>query len=163
MQIRGFNKQNEIELNQVFQIQIAAYTVEAQLLGAADFPPLHGTRKELFESNDESFLYFKGQQPIGAIFLEKKSEFILVSKLIVCPAFFRQGVASSLLAHCLNLYPESEFQVSTGIENNPALQLYRTFGFRIFEEYLFDGQFKLCKLQRNISSGINVDIDVFRN
>ena len=156
MQIRKFDQNNKAELKQVYSVQIAAYTVEADIVGAETFPPLHGTLQELRDSRDESYVYLVDDVAIGAIFLEMTATSVLISKLIVLPNFFRRGVARTLISHCLKLYPDTDFEVGTGSGNFPALELYRSFGFRIFEEALLEENIRICRLQLPAGSGIDV-------
>ena len=156
MQIRKFDQNNKAELKQVYSVQIAAYTVEADIVGAETFPPLHGTLQELRDSRDESYVYLVDDVAIGAIFLEMTATSVLISKLIVLPNFFRRGVARTLISHCLKLYPDTDFEVGTGSGNFPALELYRSFGFRIFEEALLEENIRICRLRLPARSGIDV-------
>ena len=156
MQIRKFDQNNKAELKQVYSVQIAAYTVEADIVGAETFPPLHGTLQELRDSRDESYVYLVDDVAIGAIFLEMTATSVLISKLIVLPNFFRRGVARTLISHCLKLYPDTDFEVGTGSGNFPALELYRSFGFRIFEEALLEENIRICRLRLPAHSGIDV-------
>ena len=159
MLIRKFNQQNTSELNQVYRIQQAAYRVEASVIGADVFPPLHGTLQELLNSRDEAYVYELNKIPVGAIFLEMAASSVLISKLIVKPEYFRRGIARALINYCLTLYPETEFEVGTGSANFPALELYRSFGFRIFEETVLEENIRICRLQRSPATGTDVVIN----
>lgn len=159
MQIRKFDQNNPEERAQVYKVQIAAYTVEAAIIGAKAFPPLHGTLDELLASRDEAYVYLLGSDVVGAIFLEMTASSVLISKLIVKPDFFRQGIASSLISYSLILYPDTGFEVGTGSANFPALALYRSFGFRITEERLLEDDISISRLQRPSGSGIDVVIN----
>ena len=159
MQIRKFDQNNTAELNQVYRIQIAAYTVEAAIIGAEVFPPLHGTRNELRDSREEGFVYLIDEVVVGAVFLEMTASSVLIAKLIVEPVFFRRGIAKALIRYCLELYPETAFEVGTGSANFPALALYRSFGFRIFEDKLLEDGIRISRLRRESGSGIDVVLD----
>lgn len=158
MQIRKFDQNNTAELNQVYRVQVAAYTVEADIIGAVTFPPLHGTLQELRDSKDEAYLYLVDEVAVGAIFLEMTSSSVLISKLIVEPDFFRRGIAKALIRYSLELYPETDFEVGTGSANFPALELYLSFGFRVVEETSLEGNIIISRLQRPAGSGIDVVI-----
>lgn len=156
MPIRKFNQTNPAELNQVYKVQIAAYAVEAQVIGAETFPPLHGTIQELHDSRDEAYVYLIDDLVVGAIFLEMTASSVLISKLIVMPDFFRRGIARSLISFGLALYPETDFEVGTGSANFPALTLYRSFGFRIVEERILEENIQISRMHRPSGCGINV-------
>ena len=123
------------------------------MLGAETFPPLHGTLQELHDSRDESYVYLVDEVAVGAIFLEMTATSVLISKLIVLPDFFRRGIARTLISHCLQLYPQTDFEVGTGSGNFPALDLYRSFGFRIFEEALLEENILICRLRLPAAMG----------
>jgi RimJ/RimL family protein N-acetyltransferase len=146
--IRPIDKQNRVELENIFQLQQRAYEVEAKILRAKSFPPLKETIDDLKNSKDEGFVYIVGSVPVGAIFLEESESYKLISKLVIEPEFFRKGHARALVRHVLGLYPSAEFQVGTGAANDPALNLYKSLGFQIFSERMVEGNLKVVKLQR---------------
>jgi ribosomal protein S18 acetylase RimI-like enzyme len=150
MQIREFDKNNEAEVKHLFQVQQNAYRIEAHLLGVEpeSFYPMKETIEALKSSPDQGFVSVFDGQIVGAIFLEKSGETIIISKLVVDPNFFRRGIAKSLVGHCLDTNPGKVFLVGTGALNLPAIQLYQNFGFKIFKEELVEVNLKFVKLKR---------------
>lgn len=150
MQIRLLDKKNQIEIDRLYQIKQAAYLIEANLLGVRPdlFFPLRETINDLQNSKDEIFVSLRGGAIGGAIFLEKLGASMVISNLVVDPKFFRRGIAKALIEHCLNLYPEQEFQVSTGKLNSPAIQLYNRFNFKTIKEEIVEPNLKIVKLRR---------------
>ena len=55
--------------------------------------------------------------------------FTHIQSLVVSPKFFRQGVAQKLMEFVLESCDSKLFTVETGLENRPATELYRKFGF----------------------------------
>jgi ribosomal protein S18 acetylase RimI-like enzyme len=150
MQIRRADKQNTAELDSVFRIQQSAYALEAKILGlnTDDFFPLRETIRNIQNSTEEIWVHLRSDVVNGAIFLENLEEYRVISKLVVDPIFFRQGIAKSLIQHCLNLYPKSEFHVGTGAFNQPAILLYESFNFKVFQEDIVEPNLKIVKLKR---------------
>jgi ribosomal protein S18 acetylase RimI-like enzyme len=85
---------------------------------------------------------------VGAVSIEKLDDSILISKLVVDPTFFRRGVAKALIAHCLQSYPKQHFQVGTGADNQPALRLYQSLGFKIFATEAIEHNLNIIRLRR---------------
>lgn len=117
MIIRKLNKLDFRELSQVIEIKIRAYKFEARLLNVESLPPLEEKIRNLEITSDEVFLAIKKECIVGAIFLEKSDQAMLISKLIVDPSHFRKGVAKRLIKYSLNQFPKIEFQVSTAQNN----------------------------------------------
>lgn len=90
------------------RLQQRAYQVEADLIGVSDFPPLQQTPAQL----------------VGALTIEQET----ITRLVVAPDYFRQGIAKHLLRHALVKH-RLHF-VSTAAANLPAIALYQQFGFR---------------------------------
>lgn len=149
MQIRKLNKYDRSELKRIFQMQKAAYKIESKILHVKSLPPLSETLQDIENSTDEVFIGLIDSLPVGAIFLEKSNNVIIISKLIVAPEYFRQGIAKGLLNYCLTTYPNTNFQVETGVKNNPALQLYRSLRFQVFSETILESNLKILKLERS--------------
>lgn len=150
MHIRGLEKSNLTEMKRLYQIQQAAYLIEAGLLGleAHDFFPLKETFSDFKNLIDEIFVCCEDDLIVGSIFLKKTESSILISKLIVDPSFLRRGIAKALVMHCLQLHPQQDFQVGTGADNHPALQLYQTLGFMIFATETVEPNLIFVKLRR---------------
>jgi ribosomal protein S18 acetylase RimI-like enzyme len=150
MQIRLFNKRDTLEVRKVFQLQQASYAVEAHFLNAKMFPPLSESIHDLQTSGDEGFVCVLNNELVGAIFLEKSRGSILISKLIVDPKYFRNGIGIKLVEHALNLYPQAPFRVSTGSLNIPAVRLYQKLGFRIESEKLVEFEIRIVQMVREV-------------
>ena len=122
----------------IHAIQIAAYSQEARLLGAVSFPPLQRTIADI-EGSGEHFLgAYVGAALVGVLALEgdPTSASMVISSLVVLPAFQRMGIARSLLAAVVDSFPSRSLTVSTGERNAPALALYARFGFLEIRRHL---------------------------
>jgi ribosomal protein S18 acetylase RimI-like enzyme len=112
------------------ELQLKAYRREADLIGFSRLPPLSESLEDLLSSPDEVFVLMRGTAVGGAVFFSKDARSVLIHKLIVDPAFFRQGIARTLLGHLLAVHNGHCVTVTTATRNLPAIKLYEAFGFR---------------------------------
>ncbi len=119
-------------IREVFQ---ASYAVEAKLLKATHFPPLHRPVEGFTESANDFYGYFREGQLAGAVEVVPGKRSTHIQSMVVDPAHFRQGIGSKLLDFVLGAYACPVFTVETGLENGPATSLYHKFGFREVGQY----------------------------
>lgn len=120
---------NPEQLQQLHRVFQRSYRVEAELLKAEVFPPLARTAEQL--KTDDSFFVgaWEGGRLAAAVELEQQAQQLEICSLVVDPDYFRQGVASRLLAHVLSETRWKTARVETATANEPAINLYRKFGF----------------------------------
>ena len=107
----------------LLEVQRRAYQIEAALLDATDFPPLCETIDEIDVEAPIGFVYVIDDDIVGAVTIADGT----ITRLIVDPAYFRQGIAQSLLRYVFE--HSLAKHVMTGARNLPALTLYGRFGF----------------------------------
>ena len=107
----------------LLDVQRRAYRVEARLLDTTDFPPLRETIDEIDVEAPIGFVYVIDDDIVGAVTIADGT----ITRLVVDPAYFRQGIAQSLLHHVIKRHQARH--VMTGARNLPALSLYTRFGF----------------------------------
>ncbi len=120
------------KIHAVFQV---SYAVEAELLGAVDFPPLKRTVSNYMESATSFFGFHKGERLAAVIEIEPLLKSFHINSLVVDPHFFKQGIASKLIDHILDLFEGNTITVETGLANEPAKKLYERFGFQEAGQY----------------------------
>lgn len=115
---------------QILDVQLPSYRVEANIIGFDDIPPLRDT-VEAIQSSEESFIgYILGRELAGFIAYERADDGVDICRMVVHPNFFRRGIAKQLLSYLLNgVAAHKKVTVSTGDKNEPAKSLYRGFGF----------------------------------
>jgi ribosomal protein S18 acetylase RimI-like enzyme len=123
------NKENKIaeEIRAIFQ---ASYTVEAKMLKAVDFPPLKRTAAQFLKSDSEFYAYYLIENIAGVIEIENNEDLTHIQSLVVYPKYFRNGIGRKLVQFILDTYKSKIFTVETGVDNHPAIKLYKSFGFQ---------------------------------
>jgi SAM-dependent methyltransferase len=117
---------------EVLTLQHAAYRVEAELIGDDRIPPLHETLDELLAATD---LQWRGihidERIVAAMAVTGVGRQCDIDRLIVDPAYARQGLGRSLVEAVLH---HSVVTVATGALNMPAKALYESLGFRVVRD-----------------------------
>ncbi|MCT4779280.1 MULTISPECIES: GNAT family N-acetyltransferase [Exiguobacterium] len=108
----------------LYHLQQQAYQVEADLIGASHFPPLQQTEAQLRQEQPSGYVCVCEGSLVGILTLEQET----ITRLIVSPDHFRQGIAKQLVQHVLTR--QTVRFVSTAAANHPAIALYQQFGFR---------------------------------
>ncbi|OKP67958.1 histone acetyltransferase [Paenibacillus sp. P3E] len=130
--IMKLDLQNGGTLSELWSLQHKAYRLEAEIIGFHEIPPLMETRDMLSRSEELFYGSFDDHGDLmGAVaVLEESPGKLTVTRMMVNPDFFRQGVAGKLLEYIFDLYQDMEqFIVSTGKLNVPAVTLYTKHGF----------------------------------
>jgi ribosomal protein S18 acetylase RimI-like enzyme len=115
---------------QVLNIQIPAYKIEAELIGFEGIPQLSDTVEKLMSSAEIFIGKSIDGKLAGVLAYEENGDWMEISRLTVHPSFFRRGIAKELLAFLGTEFAGRKMRVMTGNGNKPALQLYRSFGFK---------------------------------
>lgn len=168
--------QNKETAEQIRDVQIPAYRVEAELIGFDGIPALHETTEQLMQSGETFYGYRKDGKLAGVIACETAeneghavhegheghegheslerhtgqaahANQIQITRLVVHPDCFRQGIAGKLLRFVLALHGDgTRYAVHTGAKNRPAIQLYEKYGFVLAEEREVAPDFYLAEL-----------------
>ncbi|NOU80265.1 GNAT family N-acetyltransferase [Paenibacillus sp. LMG 31459] len=126
------NLQDEITLDELWSLQHKAYRLEAEIIGFRDIPPLLETRDMLSRVKEDFYgCLDDNEELMGAVaVMEEAPGKLTVTRMMVSPDHFRQGVAGRMLEFIFARYAEMEqFIVSTGKLNVPAVTLYTKHGF----------------------------------
>ena len=149
MIIKINNKKNNIaeEIRNIFQ---ASYTVEAKILKAVNFPPLQRTVSQFMDSNAEFYAYYLVENIAGVIEIENDKNLTHIQSLVVYPKYFRNGIGSKLVQFILDAYKSKIFTVETGIDNHPAIKLYKSFGFQEQEQWDTNHRVRKVRFEKKI-------------
>ncbi len=136
--IKQINHQDRHTAKQILDVQIPAYKIEAQIIGIDGIPQLKDT-VETIETSTEIFIgYIHENHLIAFLSYSKNENEYQICRLVVRPAHFKQGLARKLLKYFMNeiVSPHKKVIVSTGAENVPAINLYKSEGFSFLKNRL---------------------------
>ena len=127
----------------VFQV---SYAVEAEILGAKDFPPLKRAIVDFKNSETSFFGHWIGKELTAVIEIEPSLTAFHIASMVVHPTYFRQGIGSELLTFIFELVVGNTITVETGLANIPAIALYKKFGFKEVDQYDTDHGIRKVRL-----------------
>ena len=129
--IRLANIRESAVAAQIHALLQAAYLVEAERIGCADFPPLRETIQVLQGSTDCFLVFLVRKSIVGCLSYESVGANATITRLVVSPQHFRRGIATALLREFDDRLPVgSIIYASTADLNEPALRAYEKQGFR---------------------------------
>lgn len=134
------------KIHSVFQ---ASYAVEAKILKAIDFPPLRRPLENYRESKTDFLGFIKNEELAGVIEINHANDHTRIASLVIDPHFFRQGIGSQLIDFVFNAYESDIFIVETGLDNGPAIGLYKKFGFIEVKQWDTDFGIRKIRLKRS--------------
>jgi GNAT superfamily N-acetyltransferase len=119
----------------VLELQRRAYSIEAELIGSDEIPPLRETLEEL-QASEETFLGAYSEGILAGVIAWRVDAAVLdLHRLVVDPERLRAGIGTALVRAALAAEPEAERAiVQTGASNEPAKQFYRREGFEEIDE-----------------------------
>lgn len=128
----------------IVEIQLAAYAVEAELIGFWGIPQLGETADDVTRRVDLTWRGAIDDDTLAGIIAWSHDDEIDIDRLAVDPAFARRGHGRRLIRSV----PDGDTVVSTGKQNAPAMALYTREGFSVTGEVeIADGVF-LTQLHR---------------
>ncbi len=142
-------KNKDIDVaNKIRAVYQESYAIEAKLLKATDFPPLKRSLESYLNSKNAFFGYLKNQEITGIIEIDQDNNTTHIQSLVVHPKFFRQGIARKLIEFVFNSFDSKLFTVATGVENKPATELYKKFGFKEVKQWNTDHGIRKIRFER---------------
>ncbi|MCS7461383.1 GNAT family N-acetyltransferase [Paenibacillus doosanensis] len=128
--IRSIDLSNDQLVLELLMLQQLSYRVEAERIGFDEIPPLWDSPKTIRESGEQFFGYFIEEQLAGAVSVKQSAKELIICRMMVHPSFFRRGIAGELLRFAEGCaVPGLPIKVSTGTKNDPAIRLYRKYGY----------------------------------
>lgn len=120
--------------DEILAIQIPSYQIEAALIGFSGIPQLMDTVDSIMTSEEIFIGYRLDHEWAGFLSYSVEKDTMEICRLVVHPLHFRKGIGGKLIEASLALASGKKIIVSTGSENQPALNLYKRFGFVIINE-----------------------------
>ena len=145
--INNHKKEVAEKIHSIFQV---SYAVEAKILKVVDFPPLKRQVSQFLQSENHFYAYKKNKEMAAVIEIDNNKNTTHIQSLVVYPKYFRQGIASKLVAFILKNYESEIFTVETGADNVPAIKLYQSFNFKETKQY--DAEFNIRKIKLELKS-----------
>ncbi|MCH5585184.1 GNAT family N-acetyltransferase [Shimazuella sp. AN120528] len=151
--IKLLNITDRYTAEQVLQLQIRAYQVEAQIIGMEDIPPLKDTIESLQSTTETFFGYYHEEILVGVISFQIIEKVLDIHRVFVHPAYFRRGIGRTMIQFLFHKYENqvSGFKVQTGSVNAPAINLYLSLGFQKVDQLMIKSMLSLTVLYRNSS------------
>ena len=135
-------------IRSIFQV---SYKIEAELLQATDFPPLKRSSYDISKSKNDFYAYYLFNSMAGIIEVECNENNTHIQSLVVHPRHFRKGIASKLIGFVLDFYKSNKYSVETGVDNHPALKLYKGFDFKEIRQWDTDHDVRKVRLEKYIN------------
>jgi ribosomal protein S18 acetylase RimI-like enzyme len=114
---------------QVVALQQISYPIEAELIGLDVLPPMLDTVETLTGCEEQFIGCFEADRLVGAVSYKFDGAVVDIHRMMVHPAFFRRGIAQTLLHNACSTPGAKKAIVSTGSANYPAVTLYERNGF----------------------------------
>lgn len=141
---------NRKHAEDVLNIQIPSYKVEAEIIGSYDIPPLKDTVHTL-QNCEETFIgYYEDEELCGALSFKANDAEIDIHRLIVHPKHFRKGIAQLLLNFIESNLKAEIMKVATGSKNTPAVNFYKKNGFQLIKEVSVNEQLSLAFFEKKL-------------
>ena len=128
--IEKIDHQQKKIARQIYTVFQRSYSIEADLLGVASFPPLLNTLQDIRNRETDFYGYWLDKKLAAVAELEVTDELTDICSFVVDPDHFRMGIGSRLLDAVLSYFPDRKKVVETGVDNYPAIALYKKKGFR---------------------------------
>jgi ribosomal protein S18 acetylase RimI-like enzyme len=119
----------------IFSIYQASYKIEAELIGAANFPPLSRHAADIAQSSSTFYGFYEQGGLAAVIEIVIEDECLEINSLTVSPDHFRKGIAKKLMDHVLTNFEYTQAVVETAVANHPAIKLYQQQGFVEFKRW----------------------------
>lgn len=128
--IEKLDHQQKKITRQIYSVFQRSYSIEADLLGVALFPPLLNTVQDIRNRKTDFYGYWQDQRLAAVAEIEVTDALVDICSFVVDPDFFRMGIGSKLLHTILSYFPDRDKVVETGVDNHPAIALYQKHGFK---------------------------------
>ncbi|WP_299589609.1 GNAT family N-acetyltransferase [uncultured Microbulbifer sp.] len=133
--INKLDNSNAKVAKQIFTTFQNSYKIEAQLIGAIDFPPLSRSVIGIENSTTLFYGFSENESLAGVIEVSINRDLLDINSLTVDPCYFRKGIADQLIRYVLHEFNFSSAIVETAVVNTPAINLYKKHGFVEFKRW----------------------------
>ncbi|WP_235821818.1 GNAT family N-acetyltransferase [Gottfriedia acidiceleris] len=121
--------------NLILNVQLLAYKVEAKLINFEGIPQLQDNVESIRNSKEIFIGYMIKNDLKGFLAYSENDTEYQICRLVVHPSCFKRGIARKLVNYFLNeIAKKKKVIVSTGSDNLPAINLYKTSGFKFHQK-----------------------------
>lgn len=128
---------------EILEIQKKAFYSEAEFYQNYQIQPLTQTLEEMIEECKDKVVLKAvfDEKIVGSVRANAYENGCWVNKLVVLPAFQRQGIGGKLLREIENYFPKADkFTLATGARSQSNIRLYEKVGYKtIRKETFHDG------------------------
>ncbi|MDR2982680.1 MAG: GNAT family N-acetyltransferase [Puniceicoccales bacterium] len=139
------------DLPGILSIQKKAFEAEAKLYNDVSIPPLLESEDEIREAFTREVILKAEQGHVlaGSIRVELRGHVAMLGRLSVDPVFQKQGIGSSLVRACENVFPQADCcELFTGSRSLENIRMYQKIGYNIFEERVLSSQVTLVYMRK---------------
>ncbi len=137
------------KIRAVFQL---AYTKEAELIGADDFPPLRRNVSDIVSAASTFHGVWQDEGLAAILEYRAAEESLEIDSLVVHPNFFRRGLAKLMMIDLLQRRDWQIATVETAGANMPAILLYEKLGFSESKRWMLEVGIEKVRLIRRKNS-----------
>lgn len=141
---------NSENAEDVLNIQIPSYKVEAEIIGSYEIPPLKDSVDTLQHCGESFFGYYENEELCGVISIKVVDDDVDIHRLIVHPNHFRKGIAQLLLNFIETKFQVETLKVATGSKNIPAVSFYKKNGFQSVKEVIVNEQLSITFFEKKV-------------
>lgn len=142
------NKDNTIA-EKIVKLQQSSYKIEAEIIGFDGIPPLKDTVDDV-KRCDEIFYGFYVENVLASLISYKIDENTLdIYRVAVHPCYFKKGIATQMINYIEEINRGiKKIIVSTGLKNQPAINLYLSLGFKKVNEIEVERDFYIALFEK---------------
>ena len=141
---------NSKNAEDVLNIQIPSYKVEAEIIGSYEIPPLKDTVYTLQHCGETFFGYYENEELCGVISIKVDDDDVDIHRLMIHPNHFRKGIAQLLLNFIETKLQVETLKAATGSKNSPAVSFYKKNGFQNIKEVIVNEQLSLTFFEKKL-------------
>lgn len=140
------------DVPELYRLQLLAFESEAKMIGSRNVPALLETEAENaadFKNWDVLKIVNDHCEIIAAIRYRLLKDMIEVGRLMVHPAYRRQGLACRLLSEVDKKYPDRTKELYTCTKSWTNICLYEKMGYRAFKEKTEDSGLSFAYMRKD--------------
>lgn len=136
MQFTRLDHASKQESERIRTLLFDSYSVEADVIGVTDFPPLKRSAEDIRSAHSSFFGCVHNGVLSGVAEIESDDlEPTNIASFAVHPDVLRCGIGTFLLIGILEFIGNHPITVSTASVNTPAISLYEKHGFQIIKDW----------------------------